>query len=119
MKPGSSIINSTSVAAYKGNPKLLDCTATKGAIVAFTRGLALQLVSKRDKSKRCSAGSDIWTPLVAASFSEEEIRTLGTEVPMERAAQPMEVAPTYVFIACDHCASHYTGQVFHPNGTYV
>lgn len=118
MKPGSSIINSTSVAAYKGNPKLLDYTATKGAIVAFTRGLALQLVSKGIRVNGVAPGP-IWTPLVAASFSEEEIRTFGTEVPMERAAQPMEVAPTYVFLACDHCSSYYTGQIFHPNGTYV
>ncbi|KAI5658903.1 hypothetical protein M9H77_27696 [Catharanthus roseus] len=118
MKEGSAIINSTSVVAYKGNPKLLDYTSTKGAIVAFTRGLALELVNKGIRVNGVAPGP-IWTPLIPASFSEEEVKNFGKEVPMQRAAQPMEVAPTYVFLACDHCSSYYTGQVLHPNGIII
>lgn len=118
MKEGSAIINSTSVVAYKGNPKLLDYTSTKGAIVAFTRGLALELVNKGIRVNGVAPGP-IWTPLIPASFSEEEVKNFGKEVPMQRAAQPMEVAPTYVFLACDHCSSYYTGQVLHPNGGVI
>lgn len=116
MKGGSSIINTTSVNAYKGNAKLLDYTATKGAIVAFTRGLALQLVNKGIRVNGVAPGP-IWTPLIPASFSEDETSKFGSEVPMKRAGQPIEVAPSYVFLACNHCSSYITGQVLHPNGT--
>ncbi|KAK3441663.1 hypothetical protein EUGRSUZ_B01992 [Eucalyptus grandis] len=115
MKEGSAIINTTSIVAYKGNPELLDYTATKGAIVAFTRGLALQLVSKGIRVNGVAPGP-IWTPLIPASFSEEEVKKFGSEVPMKRAGQPIEVAPCYVFLACNHCSSYITGQVLHPNG---
>ncbi|KAI3448627.1 hypothetical protein Pfo_005292 [Paulownia fortunei] len=115
MKAGSSIINTTSVNAYKGNAKLLDYTATKGAIVAFTRGLALQLVDKGIRVNGVAPGP-IWTPLIPASFSEEESSNFGKQVPMKRAGQPIEVAPSYVFLASNVDSSYITGQVLHPNG---
>ncbi|EOY11364.1 NAD(P)-binding Rossmann-fold superfamily protein [Theobroma cacao] len=115
MKEGSSIINTTSINAYKGNDKLLDYTATKGAIVAFTRGLSLQLVKRGIRVNGVAPGP-IWTPLIPASFDEEETSKFGSEVPMQRAGQPIEVAPSYVFLACNHCSSYISGQVLHPNG---
>lgn len=118
MNEGSAIINTTSVVAYKGNPKLLDYAATKGAIVAFTRGLALQLVERGIRVNGVAPGP-IWTPLIPSSFSEEESAQFGSEVPMKRAGQPIEVAPCYVFLACNHCSSYITGQVLHPNGKFL
>lgn len=115
MKAGSVIINTTSVNAYKGNAKLLDYTATKGAIVAFTRGLALQLVEKGIRVNGVAPGP-IWTPLIPSSFQEDKTASFGSEVPMKRAGQPIEVAPSFVFLACNHCSSYITGQVLHPNG---
>ncbi|KAK9215516.1 hypothetical protein WN944_007521 [Citrus x changshan-huyou] len=115
MKAGSSIINTTSVNAYKGNAKLLDYTSTKGAIVAFTRGLALQQVERGIRVNGVAPGP-IWTPLIPASFTEEETAQFGNQVPMKRAGQPIEVAPCFVFLACNHCSSYITGQVLHPNG---
>ncbi|XVF31314.1 hypothetical protein REPUB_Repub16aG0135100 [Reevesia pubescens] len=115
MKEGSSIINTTSVVAYKGNGKLLDYCATKGAIVAFTRGLSLRLVNKGIRVNGVAPGP-IWTPLIPASFDEEETVNFGSEVPMQRAGQPIEVAPCYVFLACNDCSSYISGQVLHPNG---
>ncbi|KAL0413131.1 UNVERIFIED_CONTAM: Glucose and ribitol dehydrogenase [Sesamum radiatum] len=114
MKEGSSIINTTSVNAYKGNAKLLDYTATKGAIVAFTRGLALQLVEKGIRVN--GVAPPIWTPLIPASFTEDESAKFGTQTPMKRAGQPHEVAPSYVFLASNIDSSYITGQVLHPNG---
>ncbi|XP_009772647.1 glucose and ribitol dehydrogenase-like [Nicotiana tabacum] len=118
MKEGSSIINSTSVVAYKGNPKLLDYTATKGAIVSFTRGLALQLVEKGIRVNAVAPGP-VWTPLIPASFSEEESANFGKDVPMRRAGQPIEAAPSYVFLASTPDSSYITGQVIHPNGGVI
>lgn len=118
MKEGSSIINTTSVNAYKGNDKLLDYTATKGAIVAFTRGLSLQLM-KRGIRVNAVAPGPIWTPLIPASFDEEETAQFGAQVPMKRPGQPSEVAPCFVFLACNHCSSYMTGQTLHPNGGTV
>ncbi|KAM7481146.1 hypothetical protein LguiB_005729 [Lonicera macranthoides] len=115
MKEGSSIINTTSVNAYKGNAKLLDYTSTKGAIVAFTRGLALQLASKGIRVNGVAPGP-IWTPLIPASFNEEETSKFGSETPMKRAGQPSEVAPCFVFLASNVDSSYVSGQVLHPNG---
>uniref|UniRef100_A0A7N0V2E2 Uncharacterized protein n=1 Tax=Kalanchoe fedtschenkoi TaxID=63787 RepID=A0A7N0V2E2_KALFE len=115
MKPGSSIINTTSIVAYKGNSKLLDYTATKGAIAAFTRGLALHLVDKGIRVNAVAPGP-IWTPLIPASFDEEETANFGKEVPMGRAGQPHEVAPAYVFLASNSDSSYITGQTIHANG---
>lgn len=115
MKEGSSIICTTSVNAYKGHAQLLEYTSTKGAIVAFIRALSLQLVSKGIRVNGVAPGP-IWTPLIPASFDEEEITQFGSEVPMQRAGQPYEIAPAYVFLADNAFSSHYTGQVLHPNG---
>lgn len=115
MKEGACIINTTSVTAYKGNPKLLDYAATKGAIVAFTRGLALQLVDRGIRVNGVAPGP-VWTPLIPASFDKEETAKFGSEVPMKRAGQPAEIGPSYVFLASNADSSYITGQVLHPNG---
>ncbi len=117
LNKGSSIINTTSVVAYKGNPSLIDYSATKGAIVAFTRSLALALVDKGIRVNGVAPGP-IWTPLIPASFSAEKTAHFGENVPMKRAGQPAEIAPCYVFLASDD-ASYMTGQILHPNGGTV
>jgi NAD(P)-dependent dehydrogenase (short-subunit alcohol dehydrogenase family) len=111
---GSSIINTTSVTAYKGSPHLLDYSSTKGAIVAFTRSLSQNLVSKEIRVNAVAPGP-IWTPLIPSTFPEEKVETFGKQVPMQRAGQPEEVAPSYVFLASDD-ASYVSGQVLHING---
>lgn len=118
MKERSSVINSTSVNAYSGNPQVLDYTVTKGAIVAFTRGLAKQLVSKGIRVNAVAPGP-VWTPVQPASMPAEFIQNLGSEVPMKRAAQPCEIAPCYLFLASLPDSSYYTGQVLHPNGVWL
>lgn len=120
MKEGSSIINTTSVNAFKGNTTLLDYTATKGAILAFTRGLALQLV-KRGIRVNAVAPGPIWTPLIPASMGQgkpEQMKSFGSEAPMGRAGEPEEVATGFVFLASED-SSYYTGQTLHPNGGVV
>ncbi|KAK7363718.1 hypothetical protein VNO77_05870 [Canavalia gladiata] len=115
MKEGSSIINSTSVNAYDGNPEAMDYTATKGAIVAFTRALAQKLVNKGIRVNGVAPGP-VWTPIQPASKPAEMIRNLGCEVPMKRPAQPCEIAPCYLFLASLQDSSYFTGQILHPNG---
>lgn len=117
MKKGGSIINTTSVTAYEGNKDLIDYSSTKGAIVALTRSLSLSLVEKGIRVNGVAPGP-IWTPLIPASYSAEEVSTFGkktSHVPMNRAGQPCEVSPCYVFLASDD-SSYMTGQVLHPNG---
>lgn len=118
MARGGSIINTSSINAYKGNKTLLDYTATKGAIVAFTRALALQLVEKGIRVNGVAPGP-IWTPLIPASFPKEKVERFGAEVPMKRAGQPIEVAPSYVFLANDQDSSYMSGQMLHVNGVVV
>ncbi|KAL6532319.1 Glucose and ribitol dehydrogenase [Orobanche gracilis] len=117
MNEGSTIINSTSVVAYCGSPTLLDYCATKGAIVSFTRGLALQLVGKGIRVNAVAPGP-VWTPLQVASMPAEMVTRIGEETPMGRAAQPHEIASSYVFLASEE-SSYFTGQVLHPNGGMI
>ncbi len=117
MKRGGSIINTTSVTAYQGNKELIDYSAAKGAIVSLTRSLALSLAEKGIRVNGVAPGP-IWTPLIPASFSAEEVASFGKKtspVPMGRAGQPCEVSPCYVFLASDD-SCYMTGQVLHPNG---
>ena len=114
---GSAIVNTTSVTAYQGNPALLDYSSTKGAIVAFTRSLSQQLVSKGIRVNAVAPGP-IWTPLIPATMPEDSVASFGKDVPMGRPGQPEEVAPSYLFLACDD-SSYLAGQVLHPNGGNV
>lgn len=114
MAPGSTIINTTSVTAYRGSHHLIDYSATKGAIVTFTRSLSAALVDRNIRVNGVAPGP-IWTPLIASSFDGKQVATFGTDVPMERAGQPGELAPCYVFLACED-SIYMTGQVLHPNG---
>jgi NAD(P)-dependent dehydrogenase (short-subunit alcohol dehydrogenase family) len=109
-----SIINTTSVTAYRGSASLIDYSSTKGAIVSFTRSLAHAVV-KRGIRVNAVAPGPIWTPLIPATFPGEKVETFGSDVPMGRAGQPNEVAPCFVFLASKD-ASYITGQVLHPNG---
>jgi NAD(P)-dependent dehydrogenase (short-subunit alcohol dehydrogenase family) len=117
MKKGASIINTASITAYRGHKTLLDYSATKGAIVTFTRSLSESLVEKGIRVNAVAPGP-IWTPLIPASFKPKKVAKHGSSAPMERAGQPNEVAPCYVFLASGD-ASYMTGQVLHPNGGTV
>lgn len=117
MRRGASIINTASVTAYRGSPRLVDYSATKGAIVAMTRSLSKQLIDKGIYVNAVAPGP-VWTPLIVSTFSAEDVRKFGTDVPMGRAGQPSEIAPCYVFLASND-ASYMTGQVLHPNGGEV
>jgi len=111
---GSSILNTTSVTAYRGSAHLIDYAATKGAIVAFTRSLAQTLAERKIRVNAVAPGP-IWTPLIPATFPPDKVATFGSDVPLGRAGEPVEVAPCYVFLASDE-AAYITGQVLHPNG---
>lgn len=117
MKEGSTIINTTSVTAYKGSPELLDYSSTKGAIVAFTRSLSQNLVKKNIRVNGVAPGP-IWTPLIPASYEGEKVSEHGKKTPMKRAGQPVEVAPCYLFLATN-ASSYMTGQILHPDGGTV
>jgi len=117
LKPGSAIVNTASVTAYKGSPQLLDYSATKGAIVAFTRSLSQALVEKGIRVNGVAPGP-IWTPLIPSTFPEEKVAKFGADTPLKRAGQPEEVAPCYVFLASDD-SSYMAGQILHPNGGEV
>jgi NAD(P)-dependent dehydrogenase (short-subunit alcohol dehydrogenase family) len=114
MKAGSNIINTSSVTAYRGSGGLVDYSATKGAIVSFTRSLSANLIEKGIRVNSVAPGP-IWTPLIPSSFNPKKVKTFGTDSPMKRPGQPAEIAPSYVFLASDD-ASYITGQVIHPNG---
>jgi NAD(P)-dependent dehydrogenase (short-subunit alcohol dehydrogenase family) len=114
LKKGSAIINTTSVTAYRGSSDLLDYSATKGAIVAFTRSLAQKLASEGIRVNGVAPGP-IWTPLIPSTFPAEKVKQFGANTPMQRPGQPNEVAPSYLFLACED-SSYITGSVLHPNG---
>jgi NAD(P)-dependent dehydrogenase (short-subunit alcohol dehydrogenase family) len=114
LKKGAAIVNTTSVTAYRGSPELLDYSATKGAIVAFTRSLAKKLVEKGIRVNGVAPGP-IWTPLIPSTFDAKHVASFGAHTPMKRPGQPNEVAPCFLFLACED-SSYITGSVLHPNG---
>ncbi|MBI1402501.1 MAG: glucose 1-dehydrogenase [Porphyrobacter sp.] len=118
LKKGAVIVNTTSVTMYKGADELLDYSATKGAITAFTRSLSANLVGKGIRVNGVAPGP-IWTPLnPMGGASEEKVEHFGESTPMGRPGQPNEVAPAYLFLACED-ASYMSGQVLHPNGGMI
>lgn len=114
MKKGGVIINTSSVTAYRGSHHLIDYASTKGAVIAFTRSLAKSLVNQNIRVNAVAPGP-VWTPLITSTFSAKRISEFGKKTPMKRMGQPEEIAPSYVFLACDD-SSYITGQVLHPNG---
>ncbi len=114
MKKGDTIINTSSVTAYRGSPHLIDYSSTKGAIVTFTRSLSENLAPQKIRVNAVAPGP-VWTPLIVSTFDEDDIKKFGQDVPMGRAGQPSEIAPAYVFLASED-ASYITGQVIHVNG---
>lgn len=117
MGAGSCIINTTSVVAYRGSEELIDYSATKGAILSFTRSLSQNLASQSIRVNAVAPGP-VWTPLVLTSFDDEKLSTFGKRQPLGRAAQPIEIAPAFVFLA-SRDAGYITGQVLHVNGGEV
>jgi NAD(P)-dependent dehydrogenase (short-subunit alcohol dehydrogenase family) len=114
---GDTIINTTSVTAYRSSPNLIDYSSTKGAITSFTRSLATNLAKAGIRVNAVAPGP-VWTPLIVSTFDEEKIKSFGSETAMERAGQPSELGPSYVFLASDD-TSFITGQVIHVNGGEV
>ena len=114
---GSAIVNTTSVTAYQGNPSMIDYAATNGAIVSFTRSLSSQLAERGIRVNAVAPGP-VWTPLIPATFPAAAVESFGEDVPLGRAGQPSEIAPSYVFLASDD-SSYMTGQTLHPNGGAV
>jgi len=114
LRQGSAIINTASVTAYRGSPELIDYASTKGAIVAFTRSLSKALAKQGIRVNAVAPGP-IWTPLIPSTFKSGKVAEFGSDVPLGRAGEPMEVAPCYVFLASTD-SNYMTGQVLHPNG---
>jgi NAD(P)-dependent dehydrogenase (short-subunit alcohol dehydrogenase family) len=114
LKTGASIINTASVTAYEGNPTLIDYSASKGAVVAFTRALAKNLADKGIRVNAVAPGP-IWTPLIPSTFSAKDTASFGTDTPMKRPGQPSELAAAYVFLASGD-STYMTGQTLHING---
>ena len=111
---GGCIINTSSVTAYRGSPALIDYASTKGAIVSFTRSLASNLIKRKIRVNGVAPGP-VWTPLIPSTFKPEKVSNFGSDVPMARAGEPSEIAPSYLFLASDDGA-YITGQFIHPNG---
>jgi len=117
LQKGDTIINTTSVNSYKGHEMMVDYSTTKGAITAFTRSMANQLVEKNIRVNAVAPGP-IWTPLIVATMPKEDIHEFGQQTPMKRAGQPSECGTCYVFLASED-SSYFTGQCLHPNGGTV
>lgn len=117
LKKGSCIINSSSVTAYRGSAALIDYASTKGAIVSFTRSLSANLSKKKIRVNGVAPGP-VWTPLIPSSFKPEKTAKHGSDTPLERAGEPADIAPSYLFLACDD-SNYMTGQFLHPNGGEV
>jgi NAD(P)-dependent dehydrogenase (short-subunit alcohol dehydrogenase family) len=118
LKKGATIVNCTSITAYQGEPELIDYSSTKGAILSFTRALSAQVVGQGIRVNGVAPGP-IWSPLnPMGGSSPEKLKTFGEDTPMGRPGQPNEVAPAFLFLACDD-SSYMTGQVLHPNGGEV
>jgi NAD(P)-dependent dehydrogenase (short-subunit alcohol dehydrogenase family) len=117
LKPGSAIINTASITAYKGHPLLIDYSSTKGAIVSFTRSLSMSLIEKGIRVNGVAPGP-VWTPLIPSTFAPDQVEQFGKDTPMKRPGQPEELAPSYVFLASDD-SSYISGQMLHVNGGIV
>jgi len=117
LKKGAVVVNTASVTAYEGNPQLIDYSATKGAIVAFTRALAKSMAKKGIRVNAVAPGP-IWTPLIPSTFPPDKVEEFGSDTPLGRVGQPDEVAPCFLFLASED-SSYMTGQVLHPNGGRV
>ncbi|HEY8888742.1 MAG TPA: SDR family oxidoreductase [Clostridium sp.] len=117
LKEGATIINTSSITAYKGHETLIDYSSTKGAIVTFTRSLSLSLASRKIRVNAVAPGP-IWTPLIPSSFSASEVGKFGSNTPIGRPGQPVELAETYVFLASEG-ASYISGETIHVNGGFV
>ncbi|WP_316571117.1 SDR family oxidoreductase [Neobacillus sp. YIM B06451] len=117
LKKGASIINTASITAYAGNETLIDYSATKGAIVSFTRSLSMSLAKDGIRVNGVAPGP-IWTPLIPSTFEADKVEKFGADTPMGRAGQPFELAPAYVFLASDE-SSYVSGQMIHVNGGKV
>lgn len=117
LSEGDAIINTTSVTAYHGSPALLDYSSTKGAIVAYTRSLSINLAEKGIRVNAVAPGP-IWTPLIPSTFDSEKVKKFGKDTPMKRPGQPCEVAGCFVFLASED-STYLSGQVLHPNGGQI
>ncbi|MFC3747595.1 SDR family oxidoreductase [Paenibacillus sp. GCM10012306] len=117
LKEGSTIINTTSITAYRGSPQLLDYSSTKGAILSFTRSLSANLADKGIRVNAVAPGP-VWTPLIPSTFDAQQVSEFGSTQPMKRPGQPEELAPAYVYLASDD-STYVTGQVIHVNGGEV
>jgi len=114
LKEGSSIINTSSITAYKGSKDLIDYSATKGALTSFTRSLSLSLIDQGIRVNGVAPGP-IWTPLIPSTFSREKVASFGGDSPMQRPGEPKELAPAYVYLASND-SSYVNGQIIHVNG---
>lgn len=117
LQSGAAIINTASITAYRGSPTLLDYSATKGAIVAFTRSLSQNVIGQGIRVNAVAPGP-IWTPLIPSTFDAQQVAQFGANTPMKRAGQPDELAPAFVYLACED-SSYVAGQVLHVNGGEV
>ncbi|MEW4223619.1 SDR family oxidoreductase [Rossellomorea marisflavi] len=117
LKEGASIINTASITAYKGSKDLIDYSATKGAIVSFTRSLADNIASRGIRVNGVAPGP-IWTPLIPSTFTSEKVSQFGGNTPMARAGQPFELAPAYVYLASTD-STYVSGQMIHVNGGMI